>query len=60
MNLEFSVKDTKQDSWFTQSALDWEFGESLLIFPDDTGKLLVIPDNLKTTTLAAEQMRIKG
>ena len=40
--------------------LQGEFGESLLIFPDDTGKLLVIPDNLKITTLAAEQMRMKG
>lgn len=31
-----------------------------MIFPDDNGKLLVIPDNLKITTLAAEQMRMKG
>ena len=34
--------------------LQGEFGESLLIFPDDTGNLLVIPDNLKITALAAE------
>ena len=40
--------------------LQGEFGERLLIFPDDTGKLIVIPDNLKITTLAAEQMRMKG
>ncbi|XP_078353848.1 uncharacterized protein LOC144638526 [Oculina patagonica] len=40
--------------------LEGEFGESLLIFPDDNGKLLIIPDNLKITTLAAEQMRMKG
>ena len=40
--------------------LQGEFGESLLIFPDDIGKLLVIPDNLKITTLAAKQMRMKG
>ena len=40
--------------------LQGEFGESLPIFPDDTGNLLVIPDNLKITTLAAEQMRMKG
>ena len=40
--------------------LEGEYGESLLIFPDDTGKLLVIPDNLKITTLSAEQMRMKG
>ena len=40
--------------------LQGEFGESLLIFPDDTRKLLVIPDNLKITTLAAEEMRMKG
>ena len=43
-----------------QRKLQGEFGESLLIFPDDTGKLLVIPDNLKITTLAAKQMRMKG
>ena len=40
--------------------LQGEFGESLLIFPDDNGKLLVIPDNLKITTLAAEQIRMEG
>ena len=40
--------------------LQGEFGESVLISPADNGKLLVIPDNLKTTTLAAEQMRMKG
>lgn len=40
--------------------LQGEFGESLLIFPDDNGKLLVIPDNLKITTLAAKRIRMKG
>jgi len=40
--------------------LQGKFGESPLIFPDDNGKLLVIPDNLKITTLAAEPMRTKG
>ena len=40
--------------------LQGKFGESLLIFPDHSGKLLVIPDNLKITALAAEQMRMKG
>ena len=32
----------------------------MLIFPDDTGKLLIISDNLNITTLAAEEMRMKG
>lgn len=40
--------------------LQGELKESLLISPDDTGKLLVIPDNLKITMLAAEHMRLKG
>ena len=40
--------------------LQGEFGEGLLIFPDDNGKLLVIPDNLKITTLAAQQTRMEG
>ena len=40
--------------------LQGEFKESLLIFPNDTGKLFVIPDNLKITALAAEYMRLKG
>jgi len=40
--------------------LQGEFEESLLIFTDDNGKLLVIHDNLKITTRAAEQMRTKG
>lgn len=40
--------------------IEEEFGESLLIFPDDRGKLLVLPDNLKITALAAEQMQMKG
>jgi len=40
--------------------LQGKFGENLLIFPDDTGNLLGITDNRKITTLAAEQMRMKG
>ena len=58
MNLEFGVRTPNRTPGSLK--VHWEFGESLLIFPDDTGKLLVIPDNLKITTLAAEQMRIKG
>lgn len=40
--------------------LQGEFGESLLIFSDDNGRLLVMPDNPKITALAAEQMRMKS
>lgn len=40
--------------------LQGELKESLPISPDDTGKLLVIPDNLKITMLAAEHMGLKG
>ena len=43
-----------------QRKLQEQLGESLLVFPDDTGKLPVIPDNLKITMLAAEQMRMEG
>ena len=39
--------------------LQGEFGESLLIFPDNNGKVIVIPDYLKITTLAGEQVRMK-
>ena len=48
---------TKKHIW---RKLQGEFRESLLILPDDTGKLLVIPDNLKITTLGAEHIRLKG
>ena len=45
---------------YIRRKLQGEFVESLLTFPDDNGKLHVIPDNLKITTLAEEQMRMKG
>ncbi len=36
-----------------------EFGDSLKIFPACNGKLLVLPDNLQITSIAAEMMKMK-
>ena len=38
--------------------LESEFGDSLEIVPDDSGRILVIPDNLSRAMLAKENMRL--
>jgi len=39
--------------------LEHEFGESLHIIPNKTGKLLVVPDNLPINELAKENQPLK-
>ena len=39
--------------------LEVEFGESLSIFPDNNGKLLVVPDSLDNKNLSSQLMSIK-
>ena len=39
--------------------LETEFGESLSIFPDNNGKLLVVPDSLDIKNLLSQLMSIK-
>ena len=58
--LSLGVEIKEYTKKHTRRKRDTEFGNTLQIFPDDKGQLLVFPDNLTVYDLAQENQKLKN